>query len=64
MFHPESIESAKRAGHDAGFYGPNISNCRFALFAVPELTAAWQLGNVQGQEDRKKHIAAIAAAEK
>lgn len=37
-------EEAYEAGRDSALNGPNESNCHFAFFAAPELTAAWERG--------------------
>jgi hypothetical protein len=45
-------KDAEQAGWEAGYYGPNTSNCHFTYFATPELTAAWERGNAGGKVER------------
>lgn len=37
-------EYAEKMGRDCRDYGPNTTNCNFALFSRPELTKAWERG--------------------
>jgi hypothetical protein len=53
---------AEEAGWDAGYYGPNTTNCHFGYFATKELTAAWERGNARGKRDRDAEVARIAKA--
>ena len=42
-------KQAEQAGREAGYFGPNLTNCHFTYFATPELTKAWERGNEQGK---------------
>jgi len=45
-----SEEQAERAGYLARKDGPNQINCHFSFFATPELSKAWERGNVRGKK--------------
>jgi hypothetical protein len=44
--------AAYRNGYNAGRDGTTDTNCHFANFARPELTAAWQRGNDDAKDGR------------
>ena len=44
-------KQAEQAGREAGYFGPNLTNCHFTYFATPELTKAWERGNEQARSN-------------
>lgn len=43
-----SEEEAERMGFDAGFNGPDTTNCHFRYFATEALRDAWERGQTRG----------------
>jgi hypothetical protein len=53
---PVTEEYAERMGYDCGWNGADTTNCRFSIFATPELTAAWERGKKRAEHKRHDDI--------
>lgn len=58
---PSLLSDAEAAGYDAGFNGPNTTNCHFRHFGTPENTAAWERGKKAGDAARVSQAASAPA---
>lgn len=47
-------ETAYRLGRNAGYYGINLKNCDFRIFAKDEFCKAWEKGKVKGELIKKR----------
>ena len=46
-----SLEDAYRMGRDCALHGADSTNCHFALFRSPEMTAEWERGKREADHD-------------